>query len=428
MPDKGKALEKKQLQGNSSFNVLNQTWHDIKPSNASQVRNTSSSRVPSNVTSQRVCPVNVRRTLLRDFCQTRSSETYSEIPYDDEWGKKPKAVKRLLVDDKRKFIYCPVPKAGSTAWKGFLMKTSSLAGSDISPEKERWLLDHAHSPRLLKRFGLLPLSKFTAHGIRQRLKHYYKFVIVRNPFDRLVSAYNDKMLVERDYRPDLRRRIYLKYHLGLNRSTRSTCTKYTCINTVHRKRRSSSPRYTTADITSFRMSGLYRRKDKFMMQRFKKQRRKNIYQNASVTFGDLVSYIVHKDRGLSDNHWAKMSYLCSPCDIQYDYIAKLETMEDDFNEIVNHLNWGSHALRTNSSEAGVALGDARRYRNHPRQNKTSYSRHLSEYRTVPREHIAKLLNIYREDMAMFGYDWDSVSNVANCRVSSKDHEDERECC
>jgi hypothetical protein len=95
--------------------------------------------------------------------------------------------RRLNVDDKYKLIFCYVPKAGCTSWKGvFLVMSgkrtlqsleSGIGGRGIhTPKNFRFLSSYKSSPEREK-----------------RLNTYTKFIVTREPLSRLVSGYVDKL-------------------------------------------------------------------------------------------------------------------------------------------------------------------------------------------------------------------------------------------
>ncbi|TWW76102.1 Carbohydrate sulfotransferase 8 [Takifugu flavidus] len=89
---------------------------------------------------------------------------------------------RLYVEDRYKLLYCEVPKAGCSNWKRVLMVLSGSAVStrDIPHDTAHY----ANSLRQLKSYGRT--------GVAQRLRSYTKVLFVREPFERLVSAFRDK--------------------------------------------------------------------------------------------------------------------------------------------------------------------------------------------------------------------------------------------
>ena len=86
----------------------------------------------------------------------------------------------IYVDESHKIIYCPVTKSGSTTFLNLLSQCKMADGQ----ERRR-------ATGFRYKYGLPCLGKdYTKEEIIHRLKHYYKFVVVRHPFDRLVSAHN----------------------------------------------------------------------------------------------------------------------------------------------------------------------------------------------------------------------------------------------
>ena len=82
-------------------------------------------------------------------------------------------------------IYCFVPKAGCSTWKRTIAR--SYTTQDITVERSV-----LHSDRYLRARGMRRLSTYSVNGIQSRLKKYFKFLIVRHPMERLVSAFGDK--------------------------------------------------------------------------------------------------------------------------------------------------------------------------------------------------------------------------------------------
>ena len=115
------------------------------------------------------------------------------------------------------------------------------------------------------------LYQYTDEEKAIRLQTYFKFLFVREPLHRLLSAYKDK---------------FIGYDLGVSSSSRNAIVKS------------------------------YRPHD---------------YYNASVK--NLVSFpefIKYFSSNISrDQHWRQYEKLCHPCVINYDFIGHLETLEED---------------------------------------------------------------------------------------------------
>ena len=82
-------------------------------------------------------------------------------------------------------MLCLLPKVGSTTWKLALL-------SALHPRRHKWLLER--SPH--QRRSVHELPSFTSAKLRRAVR----IVLVRNPYDRLLSAYLDKMVLQRKAR------------------------------------------------------------------------------------------------------------------------------------------------------------------------------------------------------------------------------------
>ncbi|XP_029378768.1 carbohydrate sulfotransferase 8-like isoform X2 [Echeneis naucrates] len=201
-----------------------------------------------------------RRRLLREAC----------AKYHPGVIKRPVSVRqvsRVFVEDQSRLLYCEVPKAGCSNWKRVLMV---LGGSAISTRDIAH--DVAHYANHLRR-----LESYDRAGITERLHSYTKVLFVREPFERLVSAFRDKFESPNSYyHPVFGRPIISRYRANATRTA--------------------------------------------------------LHTGAGVTFREFVQYLldVHRPVGM-DIHWEPVSQLCHPCLLRYDFIGKFESLEDEAN-------------------------------------------------------------------------------------------------
>jgi len=96
----------------------------------------------------------------------------------------------FLVSDKHKYVYCLTGKVASTSWK------RALNGLDFEREIKDSIRGKICSRLVSKcfRFG----SKFKPAEVLKRLKKYYTFMFVREPLERLVSAYRVFCVTQND--------------------------------------------------------------------------------------------------------------------------------------------------------------------------------------------------------------------------------------
>lgn len=220
-------------------------------------------------------------------------------------------INNILVDDSRKLMFCMVPKVACTNWIRTLALTSkniSLTGlkslyynTDLAKEEitentvwsqqkvEKLIKTYhqtpLHTPRFNRAVGMAHLHAFPPEGIAYRIKHYYKFMFVRHPFVRLLSAFRDKL--EKAYDKQYR----LKFGKEIIRKFRSN---------------PSQRSLDTGDDVTF------------------------------VEFVNFLFYIMKHGKQLNP-HWNTYFNLCHPCVMHYDFIGKFETMTQEFMHVIPHL-------------------------------------------------------------------------------------------
>ena len=160
----------------------------------------------------------------------------------------------IIVDEKLKILFCYIPKIACTQWKTVMAR---LGGT----ETKLWI----HDPRNFKFLGDYPTEE-----VDRILQTYFKFVFVREPFERLLSAYLDKFYSgDPDFHNNYGREIIKKYRPGGN----------------------PEDRY--------------------------------------VTFDEFLNYVLHIGKGYWNEHWQTYDKLCHPCGIQYNFIGKFENLEQE---------------------------------------------------------------------------------------------------
>ncbi|XP_051932972.1 carbohydrate sulfotransferase 11-like [Hippocampus zosterae] len=208
-----------------------------------------------------------RREFLEEACRSYTRKRRVLIPED---------LKHVIVDDQHGLLYCYVPKVACTNWKRVLMVLTGAAGSRRDPLEIP--ANEAHVPGNLR-----TLSEYSASQINQRLRSYLKFVFVREPFERLVSAYRNKF-------------------------TRS-------YNTAFHKR------YGTK-----------------IVRRHRANPQPDALENGhDVSFDEFVYYLVDPATQMEEpfnEHWERVHSLCHPCLIHYDVVGKYETLEQDSSYVL----------------------------------------------------------------------------------------------
>ncbi|XP_073328429.1 carbohydrate sulfotransferase 8-like [Pagrus major] len=207
-----------------------------------------------------------RRRLLADVCAKYQ-------PSVSQRRVSQRQVSRVYVEDRSRLLYCEVPKAGCSNWKRVLMV---LGGSATSTRDIPH--DAAHYSNHLRR-----LESYDRAGIAERLHSYTKVLFIREPFERLVSAFRDKFESPNSYyHPVFGRPIISRYRANATRTALRT--------------------------------------------------------GAGVTFREFVQYLLDVQRPVGmDIHWEPVSQLCNPCLLRYNFIGKFESLEDEANFLLQSI-------------------------------------------------------------------------------------------
>ena len=110
-------------------------------------------------------------------------------------------------------------------------------------------------------------------------------------------------------------------------------------------------------------------------------------QDAKVTFVEFLTFLT-KGGLTSDPHWLPINTKYHPCSIPYDFIGKLETVDDDTTYLFKLLN----------------VDDLVSYRgayNHTGSGDDALLRQF--YGNIPNDIITKVAKLYDADFRIFGY-------------------------
>ncbi|XP_072763609.1 carbohydrate sulfotransferase 14 isoform X2 [Anoplolepis gracilipes] len=180
------------------------------------------------------------------------------------------ALTNMIIDTEHKLSWCPIYKAASSTW---MIYFAALKGAltDVTMDSIR---------RNLVQVNDIVRQKFQHDAdfnkTHEEISKTKRFLIVRHPLERLLSAYRDKLehIQGREYYyRRFGRRIALKYRQPGDNVTR-----------------------------------------------------------LEPTFAEFLRFIVNEK--YFDEHWAPYYRTCEPCALHYDYILKVETLDRDQNFLI----------------------------------------------------------------------------------------------
>ena len=240
-----------------------------------------------------------RKRVTRNVC--RSIDPSSQLP-----ALNPRNIFAIIP---RKLVWCPVYKAGSTNWMKNIPRLVS-SPQEISAFMRREPKNRQVNVLARKLVPLLPYQALVRFLHSQ--PRPVSFIIVRHPFDRLLSAYRDKLeKFNKYYYEKYGKAIVNKYRRrGIERFGKEFYGKMRG-SPVHNPLRTGKEPTFWEFITAILETGRFIDCQKIVFQ---------------VVFKSLF---VISLTGLMDEHWRPMFEMCALCSpqIEYDFIIKLENLD-----------------------------------------------------------------------------------------------------
>ena len=234
----------------------------------------------------------------------------------------------LIVNEKHKVMFCFIPKISCTG-----MKKIFLVMEDKFPSIENVTYSETHL-----RGSLVLLKSFPPRKREYMLKNFYKFVIVRDPFERLVSAYRDKLENYND------RKFFIE--LG---------------STIVRRYRYNNSKFKILPEHGY-----------------------------NVRFPEYVRHLIDSPTWKLNEHWLPYFDLCRPCEIKYDFIGSIDTLEQDVRHVMREIHANETKYYIKKSKGSL----------HTTKTKQTTASYFKEISKKDFEHV---LAIYKEDHELFGY-------------------------
>jgi len=228
---------------------------------------------------------------------------------------------------------------------------TKFAEMNLLPEstiKERLKSMSLHD-YMFEKFSL----KFPDHNLK--LSHLYKFVFVRHPFERLVSAFHDKFITIQQLNL---MKPFINFYLNQNGINKPNSKEWQHIT------------------------------------------KEWVNKNINVTFQNFVSFVLHEN-SLKEEisgpswHWWPFSDVCKICDIGYNYIGQLESLQEDISCILEKFPEYKvfQGMKTNIKNKVNASG-------HHNKNMT-----MEYFSQLSKSTIIELYRMYKLDFSIGGYSY-----------------------
>ncbi|XP_013391313.1 carbohydrate sulfotransferase 11 [Lingula anatina] len=295
------------------------------------------------VSEQWLQKMHIRKQYVRDVCR-KFNLSQTTLSTDS-----------LLVEARSKLLYCKVPKIANTNWKRLLLGLAGvLKYSDFVRVKAKTI----HYDLIPKHVKLL--KQYTLIEREHVLKNYTKVMFIRNPLERLLSVYRNKIESKPYEHPEILSLVgnfvMSQYH-GKKPGF-----------PVHIKRAKDSVQGRMPSGENFEAD----------LDNIPK-----LFPDVKITFEEFLRFIL--DNPFRFNaHWAPFYVICTPCTIDYDFIGDFGTLVEDAENILKVLN-ADPELKYPSPELG----------------KIPTASLMDEYYGhIPNDIIVKIKTMYAVDLEM----------------------------
>ena len=260
--------------------------------------------------------------------------------------RKKRRFDRVLYFPNQKLTWCPVLKASSRSWRRFLFDVDGGRKSAFAKAIVRATAAVKDVSSVLTDAISRPLT------VKDATLTSKSVLITRHPFDRLVSAFRDKL--ERSHQGGF-------YHDAFGRDI------------VNEFRPRAVEKFGASHFAP---------DNNFGAPLAEKGRRDANYP----IFWEFVQYLRRLDHRRFDEHWLPISVFCSVCEIDYRFIFRFEAMSTEVTWLKKLLDpknavnfeWGKRHEVDNITEAYMA--------------------------TLSSEDIEALNALFKDDFIMFGYE------------------------
>ena len=269
---------------------------------------------------------------------------------------------RIFWLKKQHIAYCPTYKSSSSTWFNYLML---LVNKPLSIKCEIQKKYDTLTEQV-KHMGIIhpKASEWRTYAsLATSKKHLNKnlaaFIVVRHPFERLVSAYRDKLEIYNNNEPF----YYLRYGKFFVTKYRRQAIQALGEKPFHGKSNYGFPPITFSS------------------------------NNSEITlpsFWEFVQAVIEKYK--MDAHWEPIHKFCSVCNESFlktfRYILKFEHLETEGSSFLKHCNWNYPLIPLNVNKKS--------------EFPTSNLTHLY-FSALSNEQIVKLYNFYELDFVLFNY-------------------------
>ncbi|XP_033209058.1 carbohydrate sulfotransferase 10-like [Belonocnema kinseyi] len=268
------------------------------------------------------------RKRLRDEIQERVNKLEELCDIHGNPKRLETVISKMIINVEHGISWCPIYKSASSTWMKHFASLKGILTKETKELVEQNLVQI--STLVHKAYE----NELNTNATIEKLSITKKFLVVRHPFERLLSAYRDKLehMEGREY--------------------------------------------------------YYRRFGRHITYKYRQNKKENDTRLEPL-FVEFLEFIAKEK--YFDEHWVPYYETCMPCDIKYDYILKLESLNEEISFLLletglqDHIDFRVEFNNITSREA------------------TTKSVTKKYYKDVPLSLLKKIYSVYETDFKLFSY-------------------------
>lgn len=285
------------------------------------------------------------------------------------------ALKDIIYLPKHNLSWCLVPKVASTSWCKALLDLQGITGDEYSYPPLQVVLRQAFRPVEPSR-------------VNTTINASLKFLFVRHPFQRLVSAFRNK-LEDSNLQED---GAYFYKNYGRRIVQRFRKSKLDVRSVQANEEIKTLGQGELSGKKGQGIDGVGGKGEikKDFIKTEEKIEEDYVEYRKEPTFEEYVDYLIDTDVDSYDEHWKPISRHCHVCEFPFDYIIRYENFSDEIKYLVRVLQEGGRL------PAKFHL----QWENRGGTDEDTTARYLSQ---VTQHKLWLLYEKYHQDFLYFGY-------------------------
>ena len=144
----------------------------------------------------------------------------------------------------------------------------------------------------------------------------------------------------------------------------------------------------------------------------------------ALKFSQFAEFVASSDQGQPggvyyDRHWDAYSRSCRTCSETYTFVTRTETSEKDSGPILKIVEYPEDYLSKAKQQNHISRPSDTKNSSVVTPKPPQFGKYLSEFNSIDPELVLRLYERYQGDFEGFGYHFDTKTNMAYCSIKTE---------